>query len=175
MSGMLGQTGTRSGILLGDPPSFALNGDVQSSSTVWPPPPLDLKTPVTDYSKFYVGNGIILNASSNYVTLCYAGTYHIWLDVRHDVGGGQATTATTLNFVYVKEGPAAFTNTATYDYSISIASANGTRSQEDGFINTVGSAVQYFKAGTHIWPGGFNRANQSNGLRCFMFHGIMLK
>ena len=101
MSGMLGQPGPRSGILLGDPPSFALNGDVQSSSTVWPPPPLDLKTPVTDYSKFYVGNGIILNASSNYVTLCYAGTYHIWLYLRHDVGGRHATTATTINFVYV--------------------------------------------------------------------------
>jgi hypothetical protein len=170
MSGVVGQTGTRSGNIFCEPPSFNVEGDNITSTTVWPPPPLDLKAPTGIY---FVGKGITLNTSSNYVTLGCAGTYQIYLDVRHDVGASQATTATTLNFLYVKKGPAAFTNTGTYDYSVSIGSANGTRSQEDGFINTVGSCVQYFPAGTHIWPGGFNRANIT--MKCYMFHGIMIK
>ena len=175
MSGMLGQTGTKSGILLGDPPAFNVHGTSINSTTVWPPPPLDLNAPTNDYARFFVGNGISINASANYITLWYAGTYHIYLDVRHDVGGSQATTATTLNFLYVKEGPAAFVNTGNYTYSVSIGSAQSTRGQEDGYMITVGSITQYFTAGTHIWPGGFNRANQTGGLRCYMFHGVMIR
>ena len=179
MSGMLGQTGTRSGILFGDPPAFQVEGDSITSTTVWPPPPLDLKTPTgtthggaSAVDQFFVGYGIILNASSNYITLGYAGTYHIFLDVRHDVGGSQATSRTQLNYLYVKTGPVAFTAVGDYTYPMNIGDASGTRSQEDGFISTLGSVTKYFPAGTHIWPGGFNRENVQ--MKCRMFHGIMI-
>ena len=176
MSGIIGQQGARSGVIhTNDHFSFNVQGDTQSSSTVWPPPPLDLKAPnlSSTTEPFFVGKGVTLNTSSNYITLGCAGTYHIYLDVRHDVGGSQATTATTLNFLYIKKGPGLFTNTGTYDNTISIGSAQSTRAQEDGYISTVGSSVQYFPAGTHIWPGGFNRANIT--MKCYMFHGMMIK
>ena len=172
MSGMLGQTGTKSGILLGDPPAFNVHGTSINSTTVWPPPPLDLNAPTNDYARFFVGNGISINASANYITLWYAGTYHIYLDVRHDVGGSQATSRTQLNYLYVKTGPVAFTAVGDYTYPMNIGDASGTRSQEDGFISTLGSVTKYFPAGTHIWPGGFNRENVQ--MKCRMFHGIMI-
>ena len=169
---MLGQTGTKSGILLGDPPAFNVHGTSINSTTVWPPPPLDLNAPTNDYARFFVGNGISINASANYITLWYAGTYHIYLDVRHDVGGSQATSRTQLNYLYVKTGPVAFTAVGDYTYPMNIGDASGTRSQEDGFISTLGSVTKYFPAGTHIWPGGFNRENVQ--MKCRMFHGIMI-
>ena len=171
MSGLIGTIGSKSRVLMDDPPSFQVEGDNITSTTVWPPPPLDLKAPTGD--QMFVGKGIVLNTSSNYITLTYAGTYCIFLAVRHDVGGSQATSRTQLNYLYVKKGPAAFINVSDYDYPMNIGDASGTRSQEDGFISTLGSITKYFSAGTHIWPGGFNRENVQ--MKCRMFHGIMIK
>ena len=58
--------------------------------------------------------------------------------MRHDVGGSQAPSRTQLNYLYVKTGPVAFTAVGDYTYPMNIGDASGTRSQEDGFISTLG-------------------------------------